>query len=87
MPTELAIAFALFAMLVLGALIYTVIRLHREPPPPNADPRAQRLARLAGFPSLFDGLLAHPMTRREKIGWLVFGVVVVLAVSFTGGRQ
>jgi len=85
MPTELAIAFALFAMLVLGALIYTVIRLHREPP--NADTRAQRLARFAGFPSLFDGLLARPMTRREKMGWLVFGVVVVLAISFSGGSQ
>ncbi len=81
---ELAIAFALYFALIVGALVYAVIRLLREPPPRDVSPRAQRLARLAGFPKLFDGLLARPMTRREKVGWLVFVIVLALAVAFTG---
>lgn len=85
MPIEVAIVLGLFAALVCGALIYAVVRLRREPPPAAVVPRAQHLARLVLFPKLFDGLLARPMTKREMYGWLVFAVVLVLAIVLTGG--
>lgn len=84
MPIELEISFALFFALTVGVFVYTVIRLLREPDPRDVSPRAQRLVRLAGLPKLFDGLLARTLTRREKIGWLIFGIVLALAVVFTG---
>ena len=87
MPTYLAVAFGLLAALVIGSLVYAVLRLLREPPPRDAVPRAQRLARLMGIPTLFDGLLARPLTRREKLGWLVVGVLIALAVALTPGRR
>jgi hypothetical protein len=84
MPIEIAIPLILFAVLVVGSLVYTIIRLWREPPPQDVSPKAQRLARLSGFPKLFDGLLARPMTRREIFGWLLYAIILVLAVTFTG---
>lgn len=84
MPTYLAIAFFLFAALTVGVLVFVVVRLHREPPPENLSPRAQRLARWAGAPSIFDGLLARPMTKREIFGWIVFALVALGAVVFAG---
>lgn len=86
MPTELAIAFGLFAALVIGALIYAVVRLLRDEPPTNLSARSLRLSSRTGFPRLFDSLLARPLNQREKLGWLLFAFVVVLAVTFTGGR-
>lgn len=87
MPTELAIAFALFAVLVVGTLAFIIVRLRREPPPEKLSSGAQQLARQAGFPSLFDGLLARHMTKREILGWVIFAFLVIVAVAFTGGRQ
>lgn len=87
MPTELAIAFGLFALLVVGALAFIVARLHRESHPENLSPHAQQLARQAGFPSFFDGLLARHMTKREIFGWVIFALLVIVAVTFTEGRQ
>ncbi len=86
MPTEIAIALLLFAGLVVGSLLYTIVRLFNEPPPKNISPKAQRLARLFGTPKLLDGLFARPMTGREKIGWVVFAFIVLVSVVFTGKR-
>ena len=79
-------AIALFGLVVLCALIYAIYRLSRDPPPNNLSRRSQTIARIFGVPKLFDALFARPLTRREKLGWLVFAVIVVLAVVFDGKR-
>ena len=84
MPIEIVIALALFALLIIGSLCYVVIRMWREPPPQGISPASQRLARLVGFPKLFDGLVSKPLTRREKLGWFAFFVIAVIAVLLTG---
>ena len=84
MPIEIVIALTLFALLIIGSLCYAVIRLWREPPPQGMPPASQRLARLVGIPKLFDGLVAKPLTGREKLGWLAFFVIAVVAVLLTG---
>lgn len=87
MPIELAIAFSLFALVVVGTLAFIVARLRRENYPENLSPHAQQLARQAGFPSCFDRLLARHMTKREIFGWAIFTLIVIVAVTFTGGRH
>jgi hypothetical protein len=86
MPTEVIVVLILFFLLVAGALAYTVIRLLREPPSSTVNTKAKRLARIVGAPSLFDNLLARPMTRREKFGWLLFTVILLIAAVVTGSR-
>ncbi|MEQ1775593.1 MAG: hypothetical protein ABL891_17590 [Burkholderiales bacterium] len=84
MPTEVAVALIAFAFLVAGALVYVVAKLWREPPSQNLSAQSQRLARFSGFPKFFDNLLAKSLTSREKLGWLLFFVIALLAVIFTG---
>jgi hypothetical protein len=69
------------AVLVLGCLVYAVVRLMNEPRA-GLDPKSQRLARLLLYPSFLDPLLARPMSRREKLGWLIVLAVMVGAVAF-----
>jgi hypothetical protein len=87
MPTEIAIAFIAFAVLVVGTLAYTAFRLWREPPSQDISERSRHLARFAGFPKFFDNLLAKSLTIREKVGWFLFFVVAVLAIVLTGKAQ
>lgn len=84
MPTEIAVALVVFALLVIGALTYAVVQLWREPPSQDLSEWSQRLARFAGFPKFFDNLLAKSLTIREKLGWLLFFVIAVLAIILTG---
>ncbi len=84
MEAEIAVALGLFALLVIGAMTYALVKLWREPPPQKVSPRSQKLARLVGLPKLFDGLVARPLTRREKFGWLLFALIAFVAVVFTG---
>jgi hypothetical protein len=70
------------AVLVLGCLAYAVVRLMNEPRT-GLDPKSQRLARAFLYPRFLDPLLARPMSRREKIGWLIVLAVMVAAVAFT----
>jgi hypothetical protein len=86
MPIDIEIALAIFALLVIGSLGYAVFRLWRDPRPQNLPMRSQRFARFMLFPRFFDPLLAKPLTRREKLGWLLFLLIAVLAVVFTGGK-
>ncbi len=84
MSTEIAVALIAFALLVVGAITYVVVRLWREPPAQGLCEQSQRLSRFAGFPKLFDSLLAKSLTNREKLGWLLFFVIAVLAIILTG---
>lgn len=87
MPTEIAIALIAFGVLVVGVFVYAVVQLWREPPSEDLSARSQRLARFAGFPRFFDNLLAKSLTIREKLGWLLFFVIAVLAIILTGERE
>jgi hypothetical protein len=87
MPTEVAIALIAFALLVIGALVYTVVQLWRKPQPEDLSLPAQKLARFMGFPRFFDGLLAKALSKREKLGWLLFFVIAALAIALTGKHQ
>jgi len=69
-------------LLVLGALLYTIVRLMHEPRTGVSD-RPARLARLFLFPRFLDPLLAKPMTRREKAGWLFVLTLMIAVVVFT----
>jgi hypothetical protein len=82
-----AILLGLFALLVLGTAGYVLFRLWRDPRPQNISAESQRLARSVGMPKLLDPLLARPHTRREKLGWLLVLIVMVLAVVSTGGAH
>ena len=70
------------ALLVLGCLFYAVLRL-MDAPRTGLEPRSQRLARAFLYPRFLDPLLARPMSRREKVGWLIVLAVMVAAVAFT----
>ena len=65
-------------------MLYVLFRLWRDPRPQNIFGESQRLARSMGTPKLLDALLARPLTRREKPGWLLVLIVMVLAVVLTG---
>ena len=84
METDIAILIGLFFALVIGSLAYAIFRLVRSKEYSRLDPKSQSLARAVGAPKLFDPLLARPMTSREKWGWLVFLVMTVAAIAFTG---
>ena len=71
-----------FLFLVVFVLIYAMYRLATDPPA-EVHPRSARLLRWVGYPKFFDPLLAKPLTKREKIGWLLFLLVVVLGILFT----
>ena len=71
-----------FGFLVLGVLIYAIFRLLTDPPT-DVHPRSARLLRWIGYPKFLDPLLAKPLTKREKVGWLVFFVILVLGILFT----
>ena len=78
-------------VLVIGCLVYAVLRLMSEPRT-GLDPRSQRLARVLWYPRFLDPLLAKPMSRREKLGWVIVIAVMVSAVALslitgTGVRQ
>jgi len=70
------------AVLIVGCLVYAVVRLRSEPRT-DPDPRSQRVARVLLYPRLFDPLLAKRLSSREKIGWLVVLVVAAAAVVLT----
>ena len=78
---EWAVIGGLF-LLIVCALVYTIIRLAREPHT-GLDQRSTRLARLFLYPRFFDPLFAKPMTVREKAGWLVVVALMIAAVVFT----
>jgi hypothetical protein len=69
-------------VLAVGGLVYILIRLTNEPRT-NLDPKSQRLARLLLYPRFLDPLLAKPMSRREKLGWLIVLALIAGAVAFT----
>ena len=71
-----------FGALVVAAAVYAVLRLMQEPRG-ELDPRSQRLARLFLYPKLLDPLLAKPLTRREKLGWLIVALAMLAAIAFT----
>ena len=84
METDIAILIGIFIALVLGVMGYALFRLVRSKEQSEIDPKSQSLARAVGAPKFFDPLLARPMTSREKWGWLVFVVITLAAVAFTG---
>jgi len=84
MPIEIDIAVGLFGLLVAGAFLYAAFSLWKQPPAGNLDPRSQRLLRATGTPRLFDSLFARPLTTREKWGWAIVMLIIVLAIVFTG---
>jgi hypothetical protein len=71
-----------FEFLILGVLVYALYRLLTDTGT-EVDPRSVRLLRWIGYPKLFDPLLAKPITKREKIGWLLFFLILVVGVLFT----
>lgn len=71
-----------FGFLILGVLVYALYRLLTDPVP-EVDPRSARLLRWIGYPKFLDSLLAKPLTKREKIGWLLFFLILVLGILFT----
>jgi hypothetical protein len=74
------------ALLIVGAVVYALIRSERDANS-DIDPRSARLARLALLPHFFDPLVARPLKRREIIGFLVLVAVMVAAIAFTGRYQ
>ena len=78
------ILIALWFAFICGVLAYVVFRLKRSSQPEDLDPQSQRMSRMFGAPRLFDPLLARPMTSREKWGWVLFFVIAVAAIVFTG---
>jgi hypothetical protein len=71
-----------FEVLILGVLVYALYRLLTDPGT-EVNPRSARLLRWIGYPKSFGPLLAKPLTKREKIGWLLFFLILVLGVLFT----
>jgi uncharacterized PurR-regulated membrane protein YhhQ (DUF165 family) len=82
MDTWLVVSLGLFSALVLGVFFYIIARLLHEPHN-NLDERSKRLARFFLYPRLFDPLLAKPLTRREKIGWLIVLLVAIAAIAIS----
>jgi hypothetical protein len=77
--------FGLWGAFVLCVIAFVIYRSRRDPPPPaDLSETSKVIARITGFPKLFDGLVARPMTGREKLGWLIVVVVMVLAALFSG---
>jgi hypothetical protein len=72
-----------FALLIVAAIVYALIRSERESHS-DVDPRSARLARLALLPRLFDPLVARPLKPREIIGVLLLIGVMVMAVALFG---
>jgi predicted nucleic acid-binding Zn ribbon protein len=70
-----------FLFFILFVLVYVLYRLVTDPPA-ETHPRSVRLLRWIGYPKFFDPLLAKPLTKREKIGWLLFFLVLVLGILF-----
>jgi hypothetical protein len=70
------------AVLIVGCLVYAVIRLTGEPKT-GLHPRSQGLARALGYPRFVDPLLAKPMSNREKLGWFIVLAVMIAVVAFT----
>ena len=71
-----------FLFFILLVLVYALYRLVSDPPQ-QLDDRSIRIGRLLGMPKFFAPIFAKPLTRREKIGWLIFFLVLVLGVLFT----
>ena len=70
------------ATLIVGCLVYAAIRLLNAPHT-GLDSNSQRLTRWFGYPRFLQPLLARPMSRREKLGWLIVAVVIAAAVAAT----
>jgi hypothetical protein len=70
-----------FLFFILLVLVYALYRLVTDPPAEVHAPSA-RLLRWIGYPKFFDPLLAKPLTKREKIGWLLFFLILVLGILF-----
>ena len=84
METDIAVLIGFFFALVIGSLAYAIFRLVRSKKQSGLDPKSLNLGRAVGAPKLFYPLLARTMTSREKWGWLVFLVITVAAIAFTG---
>jgi|GEM_PF-3732678 hypothetical protein len=81
---NLSLALAvLWGAVVICILAYVIYRLLRDSPPDNLSETSKSMARKAGFPKLFDALLARSMTGREKFGWLLVVALMVIAAVFT----
>ena len=70
-----------FGVFIVGVLIYVVYRLASDPRP-DVEARSARIARWFGYPRFFDPLFAMPLTKREKIGWLIVVVIMISAFVF-----
>jgi hypothetical protein len=70
----------LFFALFIG--VYALYRLLSDPPP-QLDDRSVRIARFLGQPKFLDPIFAKPLTKREKIGWLIYLLILVLGLLFT----
>jgi hypothetical protein len=77
---DMAIIAIGFGFLLL--LTYVLYRLLSDESP-KLDERSVKAGRLMGMPKFFAPIFAKPLTKREKIGWLVFLVILVLGVLFT----
>jgi|GEM_PF-2642319 len=85
MPYVVTVVLLIFVLLVTCTLAFIVVRLWRQSQLSNFSSRAQPNSARTSFPKIIDALLALPVTRREKIGWLFFATVALLAIAFTGG--
>ena len=72
-----------FALLVVGAIVYALIKSENESRA-DVDPRSARLARLALLPRIFDPIVARPLKTREVVRVLVLIAVMIAAIAFTG---
>lgn len=77
---DMAIISIGFGFLIL--LIYVLYRLLSEESP-ELDERSVKEGESLGIPKFFGPIFAKPLTKREKIGWLVFLVILVIGVLFT----
>lgn len=66
-------AFGLFVSLV---LVYVVYRLLTDPPEPLEE-RSESLRRFTGIPHFFSSIFAKRLTKREKVGWLLYFVILL----------
>lgn len=79
---ETLAVFLVFVVFILLLLIYFCYRLLTDPPEP-LDERSVKLARSLGAPKFFLPIFAKQLTKREKWGWVLFLLILLLGMAFT----
>jgi hypothetical protein len=77
--TTLLFMFGFFVLLVLIYVLYHLL----SDQPQSLDERSGKMGKSLGMPKVFAPIFAKPLTRREKIGWLVVFVILALGALFT----